>query len=213
MQTTAILKRSSLAVAAVLLGLAVPSLGSAESDYGARRQFYRDMHGQAAAFAGQGRAAAAVGDVTVLLVSGVIGPGAHRQFRAALSRGSPELVVLDGPGGVLGEALLIGEEVRRRHLNTLVAPNRSCASACAVVFLSGRSKFLGAGANVGLHSASYADGRADPEATELMATYLRQVGVPAGTLRRMAQTAPNQIRWLTRAEQQAVGIRPYRRLQ
>jgi membrane-bound ClpP family serine protease len=211
MQTTAIVKRLSLAVAAVLLGLALPSLGSAESDNGARRQFYRDMQGQAAAFAGQGGAAAVVGDVRVLSVSGVIGPGAHQQFRAALLRGSPGLVVLDGPGGILGEALLIAEEVRRRRLNTLVAANRSCASACAVVFLSGRSKFLEAGANVGLHSASYADGRADPEATELMAAYLRQVGVPAGTLRRMAQTAPNRIRWLTRAEQQAIGIRPYSR--
>ena len=104
---------------------------------------------------------------------------------------------------------MIGEEVRRRHLNTLVAAHHSCASACAVVFLSGRTKYLGAGANVGLHSASYADGRADPEATELMADYLRQVGVPPATLRRMKLTAPSQIRWLSQAEQRAIGIQVY----
>jgi membrane-bound ClpP family serine protease len=148
-------------------------------------------------------------DESVLLVSGIIGPGAHRQFQEALWRGEPKLVVLDGPGGVLGEAILIAEEVRRRGLSTLVTANRSCASACAIVFLSGRSKYMGAGANVGLHSASYADGRADPEATQLMAAYLSQLGVPDRTLRRMARTAPSDIRWLTAAERRAIGVKPY----
>jgi membrane-bound ClpP family serine protease len=148
-------------------------------------------------------------DDSVLMVSGIIGPGAHRQFQAALWRANPRLVVLDGPGGVLGEAILIAEEVRRRGLSTVVTDNRSCASACAIVFLSGRTKYMGSGANVGLHSASYADGRADPEATQLMAAYLSQLGVPDGTLRRMARTAPSDIRWLTQAEQRAIGIRPY----
>ena len=115
--------------------------------------------------------------------------------------------------GILGEALLIGEEVRRRHLSTVVGPNGSCASACAVVFLSGRTKYLGAGANVGLHAASTADGRADPDATAVMAAYLRGVGVPNSTLRRMAKTAPNQIRWLTKAEQKAIGIRAFAQAQ
>jgi hypothetical protein len=200
----AILKTFSIAAVAALLALLAPSLGAAQSDgQREREEFYRDLSARTGPSV-TGR------DQTVLLVSGVIGPGAHQQFRMALARGTPELVVLDGPGGVLGEALLIAEEVRRRRLNTLVAANRSCASACAVVFLSGRTKYLGSGAAVGLHSASYADGRADPEATELMAAYLRQVGVPANTLRRMAQTAPNSIRWLTAAEQRAVGIRAYK---
>jgi hypothetical protein len=198
-----VLKRLVIAAFAVLLGLGVPSQSAADSEADRQRNdFYRDL--------ARGTAPAS-GDETVLLVSGVIRPGAHLQFRAALSRGAPRLVVLDGPGGVLGEALLIAEEVRRRHLDTLVAPNRRCASACAVVFLSGRTKYLGSGAAVGLHSASYADGRADPEATELMAAYLRQVGVPNGTLRRMALTAPSDIRWLSVSEQRAIDIRPFER--
>jgi len=42
----------------------------------------------------------------------------------------------------------------------------------------------------------------------LMADYLREVGVPRSTLTRMARTAPNDIRWLTKAEQEAMGIKP-----
>lgn len=203
MRRPELLKRLWIAALAALIGIgaAAPALAESEAQR-ERNQFYRDLARRSGGMAGEH-------DQTVLLVSGVIGPGAHDQFRAALSRGSPELVVLDGPGGVLGEALLIGEEVRRRNLSTLVASNHRCASACAVVFLSGRSKYLGAGAAVGLHSASFADGRADPEATELMADYLRKLGVPGNTLRNMARTAPNQIRWLTRDEQRAIGITPY----
>jgi hypothetical protein len=70
-------------------------------------------------------------------------------------------------------------------------------------------KYMANGASVGLHSASYADGRADPEATDLMARYLREVGVPNATLKRMARTAPKDIRWLTKAEQKAMGIRAF----
>ena len=46
-----------------------------------------------------------------------------------------------------------------------------------------------------------------------MAAYLRGVGVPSSTLRRMAQTAPNEIRWLTKAEQKAMGIRAFAQAQ
>jgi hypothetical protein len=194
-----IFSRFLIAALAALLPLAASSI--AVADDAMRNEFYRGLSGQAAE---------AGGDVPMaLLVSGVIGPGSYDEFRDAVSRSSPALVVLDGPGGVLGEALLIAEEVRRRQLDTLVGPNRSCASACAIVFLSGRVKYLASGAAVGLHSASYADGRADPEATELMAAYLSQVGVPNATLLRMARTAPSDIRWLTKAEQNAMGIRAY----
>lgn len=182
----------------VLVAFAAPGRGMAEDAM--RNEFYRSLSRSAIS---------APGEPTALLVSGVIGPGSYDEFRAALKRARPELVVLDGPGGVLGEALLIGSEVRERQLDTLVGPNRSCASACAIVFLSGRTKYMAAGATVGLHSASFADGRADPKATKLMADYLSAVGVPNATLRRMKRTAPNDIRWLTKAEQKAMGIRVF----
>jgi hypothetical protein len=188
------------ALAALLLSM---TSAPVQADDAMRNEFYRSL-------AGVGGSSGGVAEEPMaLLVSGVIGPGSYDEFRDALTHGAPELIVLDGPGGILGEALMIGEEVRRRNLSTLVGPNRSCASACAIVFLSGRVKYLAAGANVGLHSASFADGRADPEATEVMAAYLRGVGVPNSTLTRMARTAPNDIRWLTKAEQRALGIKAF----
>jgi hypothetical protein len=166
----------------------------------ARNEFYRSLAGNSASVADEPE---------VLLISGVIGPGSYDELRSALTHSSPKLVILDGPGGILGEALMMGDEIRRRNLDTLVGPNRSCASACAVVFLSGRVKYLASGAAVGLHAASFADGRADPEATEVMAAYLRGVGVPNATLKRMARTAPSDIRWLSKAEIRALKIKSF----
>jgi hypothetical protein len=144
-----------------------------------------------------------------LVMTGVIGPGSYRKFRRALARSQPEVIVLDGPGGILGEALLIGDEVRRRGIATAVGADGVCASACAIVFLSGRTKYMGGGAKVGLHAASTIDGIADAEATDIMATYLRTVGVPRTILRRMSSTSPQNIRWLTRGELRALGIHAF----
>jgi hypothetical protein len=143
----------------------------------------------------------------VLVMSGMIGPGAYEKFRRSVARSRPDVLVLEGPGGVMVEAMLIAEEVRRRGIRTAVAPNGRCASACAIVFLAGRTKSMGEGSAVGLHSASLANGQADPMATKIMAAYLGQLGVPDGTLRRMATTAPSDIRWLTPSEQRALSIR------
>lgn len=198
---------------AFLISLSMFSAASAESGGFDYKAFHANRFGAlpgGAAAGAAGRATTATpNENTVLMVSGVIGPGAHRKFQAALSRANPALVVLDSPGGILGEAIMIAEEVRRRGLSTLVNAHRSCASACAIVFLSGRTKYMGTGAAVGLHSASYADGRSDPEATEVMAAYLRQLGVPQRTLSHMALTAPSDIRWLTVTEQRAMNIKAY----
>jgi hypothetical protein len=193
-------------VVALTALIAVATAGSADADDTAWRDIFRTPQ---ASIGGESAPKAVARERTVLTVNGMIGPGAYRQFRAALYNGNPDLVVLNGPGGILEEAFLIAEEVRRRGLDTLVAPNGACASACAVVYLAGRNKYLGSGGAIGLHSASSADGRADAEATAIMAEYLSRLGVPQSTLRRMAQTAPSDIRWLTRSELRAVGIRAY----
>lgn len=201
-----LLARFVVAAGAALSALFAVSPGFAGQSE--REEFYAIVNGHA--MGGKSIASAPSDGPKALLVSGVIGPGSYAEFHAALSEARPDIVVIDGPGGVLGEAFLMGEEIRRRGLDTLVTAHRRCASACAVIFLSGHTRYLGAGAEIGLHSASYADGRTDPEATELMAEYLAEVGVPDATLRRMVHTAPKDIRWLTRSEQLAIGIRAFK---
>jgi len=205
------------AMLALVLGLCAAAPAAAESEIGGPR-YYEPRQQRSYAVPEQADAAGERADAAperaevarervVLVMSGMIGRGSYREFRRAVSRSKAEVVVLEGPGGILGEALLIAEEVRRRGLTTVVAANGRCASACAIIFLAGRTKHMGRGAAVGLHAASFENGVADPQATSIMAGYLRQLGVPTSTLRRMASTAPQDIRWLTRAEQKALRIR------
>jgi hypothetical protein len=145
-------------------------------------------------------------DQVILFMAGMIGRGAYHRFRRAVVEAEPTIVVLEGPGGYLGESILIGEEVRKRGLATVVLPNGKCASACAVVFLSGRAKYMGRNAYVGLHAASSEDGRASASGTGIMAGYLRDLGVPRAIIRRMTETSPRDIRWLTRSDRRALRI-------
>ena len=97
---------------------------------------------------------------TALLVSGMIGPGSYEEFHAAADARLPSWWCLtarvacsargavDRPGNSPPPSYDRG---RSAH--------RSCASACAVVFPPAARKLLGSGASIGLHSASYADGR------------------------------------------------------
>jgi hypothetical protein len=139
-----------------------------------------------------------------LILSGPMVPGTYQRFRAFLENGDPQFVVLDGPGGQLIEAVLIGTEIRRRGLSTVVRANRSCASACAVAYLAGKQKYAGSGAAIGLHPASNRSGHFDASATELMFAYLRDMGVPAGLLQ--AKLSPATIWWLSGSDRRALKI-------
>jgi hypothetical protein len=147
-----------------------------------------------------------LGDHNELMISGVIGPGTYQHFISAVQREQPETVVLEGPGGLVFEAILIGTEIHRRGIATHIPGHRSCASACAIIFLSGQSKSLGPGSSIGLHAAAN-NGSADVSGTRLMTEYLRRVGVPSSLLRRVATVPPDDIYWLSRSEQQAMRIR------
>jgi hypothetical protein len=164
-------------------------------------------HGASAASRNTASAAAQKGDYIAMLMSGAIGLGSYREFLRVLRKGKPDVIVVEGPGGVLGEAILIAKEINRRGIATAIRANAQCASACAIIFLAGRAKYMGKGAKVGLHSASFVDGELDLEGTDVMAAYLAELGVPSNTLRRMAMTAPGQIRWLNKSEQKAMRIR------
>lgn len=58
---------------------------------------------------------------------------------------------LAGPGGSVDAALEIGRLVQHRGISTLTVPDRDCASACALVFLSGHQREISEGSRIGVH--------------------------------------------------------------
>jgi hypothetical protein len=145
----------------------------------------------------------------IFVLKGRLGPGSYDRFRISVTRVKPDLIVLDGPGGRLLEAILIGREIRRRGMATAIRKNKTCASACAVVYLSGRKKYAGQGAAIGLHSASDGQGHRDSDANRFMLNYLGRVGVPATVLRSVLTAAPDTMRWLDQRDRNALNIRAF----
>ena len=156
-------------------------------------------------WAAPGAVAASQND-TVIAMTGVIQPGAYEAFHTVVSQANPNLVVVSGPGGDLGTALRIATEVRRRGFDTAIPQGEYCASACAVIFLSGRTKYISRGAKLGLHAASNLDGSHSREGTAIMGRYLSKVGVPRGVIAHMEQRRGNDMYWLGESDKRALKI-------
>lgn len=139
-------------------------------------------------------------------IVGEVENGDYLQFLAIVKSTKLDLVVLDSPGGLVDEALLIGAEIRRRGLNTFIYADRSCASACALMFLSGRTKYARYGASLGLHSSAYLDGTPSIEGTAAMGSYLASIGTPASIIEKMSNTAPMNMHWLTDQEKRELSL-------
>lgn len=185
------MRRAFLSIAAGLLAI----LAATESRAGATPGFPSDYP------------SVPTGGKKIVFIDGQISPGDFRIFLEVVNSVQPDIVVLDSPGGVLDEGLLIAAEIRRRGLNTFIYGNRMCASACAMMFLSGATKYAKLGASIGLHSSSYIDGSLSAEGTAEMARYLVEIGTPMSLISRMASTAPYDMHWLTDSEMRAMDVR------
>ena len=101
----------------------------------------------------------------------------------------------------------IGETIRLKGFQTLVPAGARCASACAMAWLGGTQRFLGPGAQIGLHSASNSkSGQSSNTANALLGAYLNRVGLPYSAVAYITQTAPQSITWLGIADAKRLGI-------
>jgi hypothetical protein len=72
--------------------------------------------------------------------------------KVLLDNPAVQVIHLNSPGGLVGEARQFFELIQRRQLITTT--DRYCLSACALAFLAGRQRYLAPGAKLGFHSES-----------------------------------------------------------
>jgi hypothetical protein len=156
-------------------------------------------------------APAGLGSRAVLAVSGPIGPAAASWFRKELDGAklrAGDTVALSSPGGNVDQAVIIGEEIRLRGLNTAVATfdadgrmrSSYCASACVLAYAGGAARFGVSGSTLGVHRFTTKSASRDPVAetqrtTGLILGYMTRMGVASSFLEAMSAT--DDIRWLT----------------
>jgi hypothetical protein len=88
-----------------------------------------------------------------LIATGMIAPGSAQAFASEVNaRGEYiKTIVLDSPGGSVGDALEMGRLIRARGFATEVEQNRVCVSSCPLVFTGGVRRAAGANAIIGVH--------------------------------------------------------------
>lgn len=86
--------------------------------------------------------------------SGGIKFGTAKEFESFLNAmGAVQVVHLNSIGGRINEARRIGDLIRSRGLNTYVS--NDCQSACTIIFLSGRERWISERGRLGFHAPSF----------------------------------------------------------
>lgn len=89
-------------------------------------------------------------DPSVLHIDGDVSEGMLRQISKTINVGVKE-VHLRSWGGDIFEAFRVYDYLRQRNLSTVV--DRSCFSACTIIFMSGRERVIGEHGKLGFHAA------------------------------------------------------------
>ena len=108
------------------------------------------------------------------------------------------IVTLMSNGGAIGPAMQIGELVRKRGMLTFVPGDRTCASACALIWVAGWLRTVGDTPQIGFHAAYDEDtGRESGAANAMIGAYLRDLELGYKAIHFMTRKGPTSLEWLT----------------
>jgi len=103
---------------------------------------------------------------------------------------------LNSEGGSLLEGARLADVVKSTKVSTNVGQNATCASACFLIFAAGETKYAYVRARIGVHGASE-NGTESRKATKAMARIAEELDVPESIIRRMVNTPPTDVTWLS----------------
>ena len=108
------------------------------------------------------------------------------------------IVTLVSYGGSINPALQIGDLIRKRGMSTFVPGDRTCTSACALIWLAGVPRTVGDTPQIGFHAAYDPTTRQETGAgNAVVGAYLRDLGVGYKAIVFMTRKGPTSVEWLT----------------
>ncbi|MBM6596773.1 peptidoglycan-binding protein [Microvirga pudoricolor] len=150
------------------------------------------------------------GDRTSLVrVEGRLDFGDERVFREKVAGWTGGLVVFDSLGGNLLAGLGIGRAIRDAGLNTLVMNDETCASACALAWLGGKTRYAGPRSHIAFHAAwMLKDGEKveTGSGNALVGAYLYSLGLRDNAIVYITQAGPDEAKSLSFRDAEVLGI-------
>jgi hypothetical protein len=145
----------------------------------------------------------------LVMVEGDLELGDIEVFRSKVAALPKATVAFRSDGGSLLAGIRIGMLIRVKNFTTVVPDAAQCASACAVAWLGGAHRFLGAGSKVGFHAAYVQKAGMTTESgpgNAVLGAYLDQIGLPEDAIVYITQAAPSSMKWLNMEEAAQHGI-------
>ena len=153
----------------------------------------------------------------ILFVSGTIEEGDAQRLRARLRDYPAELppIALHSGGGLVYEAIEIGQILRGRDATTLILPGASCLSSCPYMLAGGVERRVSRRGAVGLHQHFFETPRLMPVILAVediqkghgaTMRHLIAMGVDAAIMQHSLSTPPDDIYILVEAELTASGL-------
>jgi hypothetical protein len=118
-------------------------------------------------------------------------------------------VEFSSKGGSLLAGIRIGSLIRTKKFNTVVPDRAQCASACALAWLGGTRRLIGAYASVGFHAAYIVKTGAVSESgpgNAILGAYLNQLGLSEKAILYITHAAPTSMQWMSMEEAAEYGI-------
>jgi hypothetical protein len=144
-----------------------------------------------------------------ITLTGRIDYGQDERFLYEIGEMRGGLIILDGPGGSLDAAMSIGAATRFHGFATYVPPGKSCASACAYIWLAGVRRYIGKGARVGFHAISEKveqERVVSATGNALLGSYLANLGYDMSIVEYATAAAPSSMMWLNENEARQIGL-------
>lgn len=145
----------------------------------------------------------------VVEIEGQIEIGDAKRFARLTGGLPPALVVLESPGGKLIDALTIGNRLHVRGDATVVRAGASCTSACALIWVAGKTRTLEAGGAVGFHAAASNEGgvlRTTASGNAIVGAYLTRLNFPLGVVIFATEADHTSMAYLTAARASRAGL-------
>jgi TPR repeat protein len=140
------------------------------------------------------------GEPTLLVVSGELQLGDEKRFVGEALPLDEAFVVLSSEGGNVYAALEIAKAIRLKGFPTIVPEGHRCASACALAWLAGQTRFMGPDAEIGFHAVyEMNDGKPTERgaANALVGAYLNSLGFSEAAIYYITSSPPEGMNWLT----------------
>ena len=154
-------------------------------------------------------------DNVIVIMTGEIVRGDGSRFAEVVEslEGAHATVSVQGPGGLLDEALDIGSQIRLAGFATMVLPKAECFSACALIWLAGVRRYLAADSVIGVHAAFRTDELGGVSESGVdnadIGAYLANLGLPRTAIRYVTLASPDTFLPITPDIARRLGIEVY----